>query len=58
MNYLKISLIVAFGLFTLICVGYANSKFTPKRPSHSASATCSAPESLTCDQSKSVSARD
>ncbi len=52
MNYLRISMLLAFALFALICVGYANSKYTPK---HSAASTCAA-NSLTCSESKSASA--
>lgn len=52
MNYLRLSLLIAFAMFALICVGYANSKYTPKNQT---AQTCPV-NSLTCSDSKSASA--
>lgn len=57
MNYLRISLLIAFGVFTLVCVNYANSKFQAKPRTHSA-ASCSQPEALSCGDTKSLSSRE
>ncbi len=53
MNYLRVSLLVGFALFALICVGYANSKHTPHKPSSVAS-SCDTLTSLTCPAPKSA----
>jgi hypothetical protein len=50
MNYLRLSLLIAFAIFALFCVGYAHTKFTPKRQT---AQTC-AINSLTCSESKSA----